>query len=205
MTMGRNQSWEPYSKGMTHAFVLEFASAADRDYYILRDPAHISFSQSASPLIEDSLVVDIEPGNLFGSAPSRPSFPTEYKGSCHCGSIEWTAVLETPEHILCHCGTCKKLGGGPYSLNQIIGREDLVITKGSPSTYTYTGDSGKSVRCYFCGECTSHVYHHQEIMGDKIIVRTILLEGGEAMQPGGEIFGQGKLGWVEDVRNGLPS
>ncbi|KAI7378206.1 hypothetical protein KC336_g19428, partial [Hortaea werneckii] len=26
MRMGKNRSWEPFSNGMTHAFVLEFAS-----------------------------------------------------------------------------------------------------------------------------------------------------------------------------------
>lgn len=29
--MGKNRSWEPFSKGMTHAFALEFASQDDLD------------------------------------------------------------------------------------------------------------------------------------------------------------------------------
>jgi Stress responsive A/B Barrel Domain len=57
MQMGKNHSWEPYSKGMTHAFILEFANAEDRDYYLLKDPVHHAFSAKAGPLIEDSLVI----------------------------------------------------------------------------------------------------------------------------------------------------
>lgn len=36
-------------------------------------------------------------------------------------------------------------------------------------------------------------------MGEKIIVRTILLDGGRDLTVGGEIFGEGRLGWVGDL------
>jgi hypothetical protein len=49
------------------------------------------------------------------------------------------------------------------------------------------------------------VYHHQEVMGEQIILRTILLEGGKGMSVGGEIFGEGRLGWVDELKGGLPS
>lgn len=42
-------------------------------------------------------------------------------------------------------------------------------------------------------------------MGDNIIVRTILLDGGDDMRVGGEIFGEGRLKWVGDLENHLPS
>ena len=69
--------------------------------------------------------------------------------------------------------------------------------------YTYTGASGKKVRCYHCANCTSHIYHQQEIMGTKVIVRTILLDGGSQMKPAGEIFREGRLGWVGDLEGAL--
>lgn len=40
-------------------------------------------------------------------------------------------------------------------------------------------------------------------MGDKIIVRTMLLDGGEDLVPAGEIFEEGRLGWVKDIRGAL--
>lgn len=75
-------------------------------------------------------------------------------------------------------------------------QEDLHILQGSPKVYTYRGASGKAVQCFYCGNCTSHIYHQQEILVGKIIVRTILLEGGEGMGVGGEIFAEGRLKWV---------
>lgn len=44
--------------------------------------------------------------------------------------------------MLCHCDTCKELGGGPYSCNYIVPREDLKVIKGKPSVYTHQGASG---------------------------------------------------------------
>jgi hypothetical protein len=84
-----------------------------------------------------------------------------YNGACHCGATEWTASLDkdTSSHILCHCNTCKVLSGGAYTLNQIVPKDSLKITKGGDNlkNYTYKGDSGNPVHCYYCPECTVSV------------------------------------------------
>ncbi|KAF2469005.1 uncharacterized protein BDR25DRAFT_264133 [Lindgomyces ingoldianus] len=128
-----------------------------------------------------------------------------YSGKCHCGNTEWTAKLEKDQqgHILCHCDTCKYLSGSTFTLNQIIPKANLTITKGKDSLnrYTYYGESGKPVYCYFCPNCTSHVYHHQTVMGDDtIILRTGMLEQGlKEFKPAAEIFGKAKLPWEKEV------
>ncbi|KAK5130911.1 hypothetical protein LTR08_001575 [Meristemomyces frigidus] len=209
MRMGQNRSWEPFSKGLTHAFILEFATQADLDYYLTADPVHIAFSSdvTARGLVEDSVVMDIQDGTVLLSPADMPTRPGAKQGSCHCGAVRFTAVLapagDQSNHVLCHCRTCQLMSGGPYSCNQIIPEADLTITEGTPSTYTYTGASGKAVNCYFCGTCTSHVYHKQVAMPGKVIVRTLLLEGAEEWGVGGEIFAEGRLGWVRDLSGAL--
>ncbi|KAL5416924.1 hypothetical protein PMIN04_007986 [Paraphaeosphaeria minitans] len=207
---GKNTSWEPFSKGMTHAFILEFASQDDLDYYLTAEPVHLQFSKDAKPLIEDSLVVDIRDGMLFGAKAEHPLLKGEeglWRGSCHCETVRWTARLESAEHVLCHCATCQKLGGGPYSCNQIISKDELDIVFGNENVgeYKYKGASGKFVHCFFCKTCTSHIYHHQDVMPEKVIVRTLLLDGGDKMPATGEIFAEGKLNWVKELRDNLHS
>lgn len=129
---------------------------------------------------------------------------TDFKGKCHCGNTEWTATLQQDQqaHILCHCNTCKTLSGATYTLNQIIPAKALNITKGHDlGKYTYKGDSGKNVHCFYCRNCTSHVYHQQEALGpDSIVLRTgLLTEGIQKFQPGAEIFGKDRLGWEKAV------
>merc|ERR1711915_800795 len=110
-----------------------------------------------------------------------------FKGQCHCQHHQWEVTL-TPDqssHILCHCDTCKILGGGAYTMNQIIPK----------------GNSGKSVNCYYCPKCTTHIYHHQEVMGpDTIIARTALLpEGRQKFNVGAEIYGKAKMSWEPKI------
>jgi hypothetical protein len=57
MKAGKNMSWEPFSKGMTHGFVLEFRNQEELDYYLTEDPVHAAFSKAAKPYIEDSVVI----------------------------------------------------------------------------------------------------------------------------------------------------
>ncbi|MCJ1370975.1 hypothetical protein MMC20_002190 [Loxospora ochrophaea] len=124
---------------------------------------------------------------------------TTYTGKCHCGEVEFTAKIPEANHVLCHCDTCKTLSGSAFTLNTIIPQDDLKITKGSLKTYTYYGDSGKGVHCNYCPNCTSHIYHHQEVMGPKIVVRTILLNDGKSFKPGAEVYGKDRLGWEPEV------
>ncbi|KAK0251070.1 hypothetical protein LTR91_005727 [Friedmanniomyces endolithicus] len=129
---------------------------------------------------------------------------TTYQGKCHCGHHEWEVKLEQDQskHILCHCDTCKILGGGAFTMNQIIPKANLKITNGGdPSNYKYKGDSGNSVNCYYCPKCTTHIYHHQEIMGpDTIVVRTALLaEARKNFDVGAEIYGKDKMKWEKEI------
>lgn len=56
---------------------------------------------------------------------------------------------------------------------------------------------------FFCKTCTSHIYHHQDVVPDKDIVRTLLLEGGGAMPATGDIFAEGRLSWVRELQEEL--
>ncbi|KAK5158618.1 hypothetical protein LTR04_005192 [Oleoguttula sp. CCFEE 6159] len=102
-----------------------------------------------------------------------------------------------------HCDTCKILSGSAYTLNQIVPKDTLSFSKGGDSLkhYTYQGESGKDVNCYYCPNCTSHIYHHQTVMGpDTVIVRTALLpQAVKDFQPSAEIFGRAKMSWEKEV------
>jgi len=152
LRMGKNTSWENFGRGMTHAFVLEFANEADRDYYLVRDKVHHEFSRNAGPLIEDSVVVDLKDGALFDEVVTPESSTVGsttsdndgklMDGSCHCGNVKWEVSLEEYRHVICHCRTCQLLGGGPYSCNAVVDKEALRVRDGKLSVYSYTGASG---------------------------------------------------------------
>ncbi|KJK67721.1 Stress responsive A/B Barrel Domain [Aspergillus parasiticus SU-1] len=59
---GIDNSPEGIQHGITHAFVVEFASAADRDYYVKEDPIHQEFVKSLGGVIEKVQAIDFTPG-----------------------------------------------------------------------------------------------------------------------------------------------
>ncbi|KAF9738768.1 hypothetical protein PMIN06_010498 [Paraphaeosphaeria minitans] len=62
LTGGKDNSPEGLQEGLSHAFVVQFASNEDRDYYVNQDPAHDAFKKAAGPFIEKAVVVDFENG-----------------------------------------------------------------------------------------------------------------------------------------------
>ncbi|GFP55792.1 hypothetical protein TASIC1_0005065000 [Trichoderma asperellum] len=62
LTGGTNNSPEPHQNGFTHAFVVEFASVEDREYYVDQDPIHQAFKTNAGPTIEKVCVLDYTVG-----------------------------------------------------------------------------------------------------------------------------------------------
>ncbi|KAE8351488.1 stress responsive A/B barrel domain-containing protein [Aspergillus coremiiformis] len=59
---GIDNSIEGLQRDMTHAFVVQFATAADRDYYAKEDPIHQDFVKSLAGVIEKPQVIDFTPG-----------------------------------------------------------------------------------------------------------------------------------------------
>jgi hypothetical protein len=43
---------------LSHAFVVQFSSNEDRDYYVNQDPAHDASKKAAGPFFEKAIVVD---------------------------------------------------------------------------------------------------------------------------------------------------
>ncbi|OCK97770.1 uncharacterized protein K441DRAFT_685414 [Cenococcum geophilum 1.58] len=62
---GTDNSPEGIQNGITHAFIVEFESAEDRDYYINDDPAHDEFKKLAGKVLEKAQVIDFTDG-VFG-------------------------------------------------------------------------------------------------------------------------------------------
>ncbi|KAF2426328.1 hypothetical protein EJ08DRAFT_593837, partial [Tothia fuscella] len=44
--------------GITHAFIMEFESTGDRDYYVNTDPVHDEFKKLAGEILEKAIVMD---------------------------------------------------------------------------------------------------------------------------------------------------
>ncbi|KAF5623597.1 stress responsive A B barrel domain protein [Fusarium sp. NRRL 25303] len=56
---GADSAPEGLQQGITHAFVIQFESPEDRDYYALKDPAHLAVVAELGPLVEKVQIIDL--------------------------------------------------------------------------------------------------------------------------------------------------
>jgi TFIIF-interacting CTD phosphatase-like protein len=59
---GTDNSPEGIQNGFTHAFIVEFESTEDRDYYVNDDPSHDEFKTLAGKVLEKAQVIDFIDG-----------------------------------------------------------------------------------------------------------------------------------------------
>ncbi|KAI0406535.1 stress responsive A/B barrel domain-containing protein [Xylaria palmicola] len=58
LTGGKDNSTEGRQDGIQYAFVVEFESVEDREFYAHKDPAHLNFVANALTNIAKAIVVD---------------------------------------------------------------------------------------------------------------------------------------------------
>ena len=79
-----------------------------------------------------------------------------YKGSCFCGSVQFTVTGEPAAMGYCHCESCRTWSAGPVNAFTLWKPESLKITKGSDSIASYA-KTPKSQRKW-CKACGGHLF-----------------------------------------------
>jgi len=88
----------------------------------------------------------------------------ERRGHCLCGAITVTAANAGNGVGACHCGMCRRWGGGPYmEINcgsdvQIDGEENLSVF-----------DSSKWAERGFCSNCGTHLFYRIKETGQHMM------------------------------------
>jgi hypothetical protein len=72
----------------------------------------------------------------------------DYKGSCHCGRIAFTAVGDLEQVMECNCSICTKRG----SLLWFVPRDRFKLETPASDVSTYTFNKHQ-IKHRFCGVC----------------------------------------------------
>ena len=83
---------------------------------------------------------------------TRTITPETRFASCSCGAIRLAAHGQPLRVGLCHCTTCHKEGGAPFTANAIFRTEDVTVQGDTASWKNWT-----DVR-QFCPSCGSSVF-----------------------------------------------
>lgn len=93
-------------------------------------------------------------------------------GSCLCGAVKFTVTLKDTRVSACHCGMCRKWGGGPLFVADCA--EPIRFTAGQPMIF----DSSDWAQRGFCGQCGTHLLYQLKV-GNFVNVPVGVLEDDE--------------------------
>lgn len=115
---------------------------------------------------------------------------------CACGALKLDVRAEPQLTALCHCLSCQKRTGSVFSANAFYSVESVEI-RGSASEFVRTGDSGRTVRLYFCPSCGSTVYWRAEATPHWIGVAVGAFGDPAFRSPTLSVFEQSKHTWLQ--------
>jgi hypothetical protein len=124
-----------------------------------------------------------------------PDFPVA--GGCHCGAVRYELMARPLGVYACHCKDCQRFSGTGYSMSMVIRRESLRVTGGEPHEYRKTADSGRVAVTYGCGLCRTNLWNEPLVSPDLLILKPGTLDDSSWAAPGGNIWTDRKLPWVE--------
>jgi hypothetical protein len=79
-------------------------------------------------------------------------------GGCLCGAIRYEYDGEPGPANYCHCADCRRCTGSAFNIGVRVEAQLFRIVRGSPRSFTKTGDSGNALTRHFCAECGSPLY-----------------------------------------------
>ncbi|MDB5471854.1 MAG: aldehyde-activating protein [Caulobacter sp.] len=119
-------------------------------------------------------------------------------GACHCGEITYEARVDPARTIVCHCGDCQTISGGPCRVNVPALTENLTVT-GTPTSYVKTGGSGDAVTTAFCGTCGSALWSGKGDTPAFVFLRTGVIRQRAELIPTAQGFCESGQPWAMEM------
>jgi ADP-ribosyl-[dinitrogen reductase] hydrolase len=117
-----------------------------------------------------------------------------FTGSCLCEKVTFAIEqLDTPIGH-CHCITCRKAHGSPYTTTAGVLRMHFRITSGENLLRGYESSPGKFRR--FCNNCGTHLFADRPSQSH-IILRVATLNDDPGQQPEFHIWMSHDIGWLD--------
>jgi hypothetical protein len=97
---------------------------------------------------------------------------TLYRGSCHCGAVQFEIDAEITELTMCDCSLCSKKN----ALMCAVHESRFKLLAGEDKLSLYQWNSGVA-RHYFCSACGIYPFHKKRSMPDHYGINARCLDG----------------------------
>ena len=119
----------------------------------------------------------------------------QIEGGCLCGNIRYSCAADPILTVLCNCTNCQKLCGS-FSLNMALPRGSVDV-QGEMACYIDTGDSGKPLKRFFCGNCGAAIYNEPDAIPDFTVLKAGTLDDTSWLNPTMQIYCDSTQPWLK--------
>ena len=102
-----------------------------------------------------------------------------WTGGCQCGGVRYEISSPPAALYVCHCRECRKQSSSAFGISAIFRRPDFRLTRGAVRSWTRDADSGRQVKCNFCPDCGSRIWHED----GEALEPTVSVKGGSLDRP----------------------
>ena len=122
-------------------------------------------------------------------------------GSCHCGAVAYSAVVDPARVGICHCTDCQRLTGTAYRVTVAAAQSDFVLERGTPAVYVKLGERGTRRAQAFCPSCGSPLYTYDADAPEEMGLRVGGIDQRQDLVPRRQIWCRSALEWSMDIRS----
>lgn len=126
-------------------------------------------------------------------------------GGCQCGAVRYHVAGEPVMVANCFCRDCRAASGGAGSTVAVVAGDGFAVDQGSPSGFTSTAASGKSLTRNFCPTCGSRLFTDAiESFPGMVMIALGSMDEGHGLAPTMNLFGKDMPPWAA-VDRALPT
>jgi hypothetical protein len=122
--------------------------------------------------------------------------------TCRCGQLTATCVGEPVRVSVCHCRSCQRRTGGPFSAQARFPIGDVAV-EGESREWVRTAESGRKAWYRWCPDCGGTVCYVNEGFEEFLAIPIGAFSGGELPRPTVSIFEKRKQDWLSISGDGI--
>src|ERR1044072_5980295 len=108
-------------------------------------------------------------------------------GGCLCGKVRYSASGDPAFVGVCHCTDCQKFTGSAFAV--VIGVPATALKgEGAVTTFSKTGESGKSIHRRFCPACGSSLVDEADALPGIAMIGSGTLDDASWVKPAMQIY-----------------
>ncbi len=118
-----------------------------------------------------------------------------YRGSCHCGRVQFEAQTELNRVVECNCSICTKKG----ALHHRVTPENFKLLSGEEALSLYQFGS-KIAKHYFCKYCGIHTFSRPRAAPEMYSINVRCLDDFERIITSAEVAKFDGKNWEEAIK-----